>query len=342
MKKIFTWILIFCFVTIMPVKANANTTEYRNNTKLADIKANLDEYMEKVHPDLKPETQEYYDFVSEQLISGTDKVLASSPDYKFIHAYLTEYVIEYQNYLFDQNVAVNNMLENISETDFAYSSGLCTEYDGIGVRFNLSDDFLNQTIEDLTAKHSDNSALSNENEITPYSGSYSASSAVAYAHRYSKSSNSYYPYFPTGDCTNFVSQCIYAGGISMDGSSSASGIKDSTTKWYYNQAGSSYAATTSWVRAADFYTYMYNHASGRRAVANAYSVYLYSSVGDVVQLRDSLTGGIYHSVIISERQNSTAYFCAHTHNRDGINDGDDANVRVAFDDSANTYMIFKF
>ncbi len=41
--------------------------------------------------------------------------------------------------------------------------------------------------------------------------------AVVYANRYAENYNASYPTFD-GDCTNFVSQCVYAGGEAMVGS----------------------------------------------------------------------------------------------------------------------------
>ena len=41
--------------------------------------------------------------------------------------------------------------------------------------------------------------------------------AVVYANRYAESYNESYPTFDS-DCTNFVSQCVYAGGEAMVGS----------------------------------------------------------------------------------------------------------------------------
>jgi hypothetical protein len=45
-------------------------------------------------------------------------------------------------------------------------------------------------------------------------GSYDRERAVAYAHRYWDSANPAYPRF-NDDCTNFISQCLHAGGIPM-------------------------------------------------------------------------------------------------------------------------------
>ncbi len=50
------------------------------------------------------------------------------------------------------------------------------------------------------------------------SGGYDVSKAVAYAHQYYENYNPAYPNYNSsgGDCANFVSQCLYAGGLKQD------------------------------------------------------------------------------------------------------------------------------
>jgi len=50
------------------------------------------------------------------------------------------------------------------------------------------------------------------------SGGYDVSKAVAYAHQYYENYNPAYPDYNSsgGDCANFVSQCLYAGGVQQD------------------------------------------------------------------------------------------------------------------------------
>ena len=55
--------------------------------------------------------------------------------------------------------------------------------------------------------------------------------AVVYANRYAENYNASYPTFD-GDCTNFVSQCVYAGGEAMIGS--GTGVPSVTKKFMLN------------------------------------------------------------------------------------------------------------
>ena len=91
--------------------------------------------------------------------------------------------------------------------------------------------------------------------------------AVEYARTWALERNPLFPNFAGigGDCTNFVSQCLYAGKVPMSGkpASPYPGINSSTTKWYYtefNQLTSCDELNTSWCRVVDFNKYFTNKA----------------------------------------------------------------------------------
>lgn len=72
---------------------------------------------------------------------------------------------------------------------------------------------------------------------------YSRASAVKYALTYALHPNPEYRYFPlignsSGDCANFISQCLKAGGAPMDFNPSAS--------WWYNNQGTKDTKDDSW------------------------------------------------------------------------------------------------
>ncbi|AWI06515.1 amidase domain-containing protein [Clostridium drakei] len=78
---------------------------------------------------------------------------------------------------------------------------------------------------------------------------YSKSDSVKYALKYALNPNKKYRYFPliennSGDCSNFVSQCLYAGGAPM--------IFNSKNPWWYNNINQS----LSWTLAHSLYWYL--------------------------------------------------------------------------------------
>ena len=169
---------------------------------------------------------------------------------------------------------------------------------------------------------------------------YNREAAVSYARRWALGRNPAYMDYELwgGDCTNFVSQCIYAGGLAMNGSSASVGTVDSTSKWYCIYIKSTlgvrkYAITTSWIRVSDFNTYLGSLVS-KSTKTTLSSLISSCSAGDVVQLADKTTGTPYHSIIINAKGSSTAYFCGHTKNRSN------ADVKDYLDDSSDKFILF--
>ena len=116
---------------------------------------------------------------------------------------------------------------------------------------------------------------------------YNRTTAVAYARRWALSRNpAYYDFAKIGgDCTNFASQCIYAG----------AGIMNYTRVmgWYYN---SSYDRTPSWSGVE----YLYNFLVSNKGVGPYARVVSVEEAlpGDIVQL-GTASGDFYHSPVIT-------------------------------------------
>ena len=101
-----------------------------------------------------------------------------------------------------------------------------------------------------------------------------------------------------GDCTNFASQCIYAGSKVMN--------YTPVTGWYYN---SSSDRTASWTGV----TYLYNFLVGNRSVGPYAVVTDETGVqpGDIVQLGRK-EKGFYHSPVIVAVRGGRIYVAAHS------------------------------
>ncbi len=129
---------------------------------------------------------------------------------------------------------------------------------------------------------------------------YNRIAAVAYALKWANARNPKYYAFDKigGDCTNFVSQCVYAG----------SGVMNYTPTfgWYYISANDRAPAWTS----VDFF---YDFMTGNMNVGPFASVTDSENavLGDVVQLGNSL-GEFYHSLIITRKRGPRIYVTAHS------------------------------
>ncbi len=119
---------------------------------------------------------------------------------------------------------------------------------------------------------------------------YNREKAVAYAKKWAYSRNpKYYNYDKIGgDCTNFISQCIYAG----------SGIMNyNENGWYYKNANNK---SPSWTGVEFLYNFIVQNKGisifGKEVDDNQVDI------GDIIQL--SFDGNIYgHTLIIVNREN---------------------------------------
>ena len=116
---------------------------------------------------------------------------------------------------------------------------------------------------------------------------FNRTAAVAYARKWALGRNpSYYDFSGIGgDCTNFASQCIYAG----------AGVMNFTKVfgWYYR---SSYDRTPSWSGVEYLYNFLTNNTSvGPHAKVVSQSE---ARPGDIVQL-GTPSGDFYHSPVIT-------------------------------------------
>ena len=116
---------------------------------------------------------------------------------------------------------------------------------------------------------------------------YNREQAVLYAKRWALGRNPAYGDFTDlgGDCTNFVSQCLFAG----------SGVMNYTPTfgWYYNSMQSRAPAWT-----AVQYLYNFLTTNRSRAVFGYETSVENVQIGDVVQLGDE-NGTFYHTVFVT-------------------------------------------
>ncbi|MBE6597135.1 MAG: amidase [Ruminococcaceae bacterium] len=132
--------------------------------------------------------------------------------------------------------------------------------------------------------------------------------AVEYARRWANDRNPLFIDFTGrgGDCTSFVSQCVFAG----------SGIMNYTPTfgWYYVSPSDRAPA---WAGVDEFYDFLVgqpqfveeNGGTGPRGfeVTNASEI----EIGDVIQLANS-RGEFYHTLIISGFTDNDILICAHS------------------------------
>lgn len=137
---------------------------------------------------------------------------------------------------------------------------------------------------------------------------YNRQAAVDYAHRWAYERNPRYYDFHSigGDCTNFISQCIHAGGAPMN--------HTPVTGWYYNSVNDRAPA---WTGVEYLYRFLTGeHRTGPKGRAVDISQ---AEPGDVIQL-SFLQGRFGHSLLVVDAgQNpspNTLLVATHTYDAD--------------------------
>ncbi|MFD2370320.1 amidase domain-containing protein [Brevibacillus sp. GCM10020057] len=134
-------------------------------------------------------------------------------------------------------------------------------------------------------------------------GGYNRKSAVAYAMQYWNSHNPLYPRF-TDDCTNFISQCLYAGGIPMLFS------KEKGKGWWIRM-GKGGEWSWSWTVAHALYLLLKSGAAPMRAVSKSSPDQL--EPGDLICYDFDGDGRFQHNtIVVAKDANNMPLVNAHT------------------------------
>lgn len=172
------------------------------------------------------------------------------------------------------------------------------------------------------------------NQASVLAKTYNGQKAADYARQYALNPNTSYYDFGKVDCTNFVSQCVVAGGYSMrvnnDFKSKPNILKkyicDNGERFWYmkkvkRKVGYDYwQYSKSWSTVGGFYNYsMYHNGTAiikKYDVSNKKSLESLkknANVGDVLQINGNKE---QHSVMVTQKKNNTLYYSGHSEGRD--------------------------
>ncbi|MGN1208266.1 MAG: amidase domain-containing protein [Christensenellales bacterium] len=115
---------------------------------------------------------------------------------------------------------------------------------------------------------------------------YNRKKAVEYAKKYAFEYNNDFYNFTSigGDCTNFISQCLFAGGLEMDYSQNG---------WFYQ---SIYQRSPSWTSVEDLWNYGLKNRNIKLKQINMQDL----EIGDIIQFFDISRQKYYHCVIVTK------------------------------------------
>ena len=156
-----------------------------------------------------------------------------------------------------------------------------------------------------------------------YTGEYSVKNALNYAKKWWNGCNKNYHYYRTGDCANFVSQCLFAGGLhKMYGKGRKSGWHSYKsfkyflfiryTYWDISESWCLVKGLQTWLIHEMHYTMHLIHSKSdlKKKIKNG-SI----KPGAVVFMSTSYNGKLSHVVIVGRVTKNNAYYYAHTSNR---------------------------
>ncbi len=143
---------------------------------------------------------------------------------------------------------------------------------------------------------------------------YNRNKAVGYALKYALSPNPEFRYFSStlnagGDCTNFISQCLLAGGAEM--------VYDNNPWWYNHNNLSSTMDDTwslSWSIAHSLYwNIMRNSVENKKGIkAQILSAASMLELGDIIFYEND-ENRIFHSTIVTDYNNGSPLVSQHTY-----------------------------
>ncbi len=198
------------------------------------------------------------------------------------------------------------------------------ETDGFSKLPKETDDTDNHHVSPADVKTPDDCLVTDKN---PTDG-YDVIKAVEYARKYALQANPAYPVFEN-NCTNFVSQCLVAGGISMEGSKEVSTSKRLTVsggkKDWFSTAETKengmphYGTSSNFINTDDFISYItevrgYPLSSYENTYDGKLSCYEAMASGDVIILYAS-DGTVAHLGLITGIGDMNAYYCGNTTGR---------------------------
>ncbi len=156
------------------------------------------------------------------------------------------------------------------------------------------------------------------NYVDPSGHKYSVNQAVKYALKWANSRNKKYKKH-RNDCTNFVSQCVNAGGKKMNKPKCwplDKNILDTTKFWAvksFRAIVTTWKETSSWIGVNDFYTYWKKHNASLQFCSSIKELQKKAKLGDVVQLHNSKKW--HHSIIITAGKKGSWKYSAHSKQR---------------------------
>jgi hypothetical protein len=142
--------------------------------------------------------------------------------------------------------------------------------------------------------------VSADGSVLALAAGYNYTAMADYARRWALSYNPAYRWFAE-DCTNFVSQALYAGGWQM-----TSGAYNDNRNWWYNFLNQSYP----WAGAQNWGDFAWWYSRRTTMLSNVYDM----GLADVLQIDQERNGSKDHTMMVTRVAGSERYLSYHSQN----------------------------
>lgn len=313
--------------------------------------ANSDSVDTKLYERIKSHVNENYSTLSEfEKLELTDEIYLEKTDPKY---YIEDsYIRSISNNNVDESYdivmneekyivsLINDLLDKNSSTsldNWKFNLSFLKEnYDEISDISDINLDYVNSYINAyeivLLLEDEPNERLNFDSlESKSMYSSYLAHYAVEYASDYYRNYNPNYPDWGGygGDCANFVSQCLHAGGKRMRGTPGSSSSAQDFRNWFSVGSTTNTSNVSSTWRGADAFRHYWQSNSTSYKKFNSFSLSAvdYGRVGDTVTLLNS-NGRGYHTLIIIGFSSSDLIMAQHSSSRYDVRLSDKSNFII--------------
>lgn len=323
MKKISIFLLVLMIIVSFSLTVTANKSQIYNCDK---IYKGVVSHVNKIYEDLNDEEKdelikELYEEKSESYKEKGEIKLETSSFASQTNAIDEAYknVMDEENYIvnlinkqgeetslnkweFNLNYLKDNYdaIKNIPNINLSYVDSYIEAYEWQLLSKNMPDEKVNKKVSSLTAART---------------SSYEHSKAVEYAEKYYSDYNTDYPDWRPygGDCANFVSQCLYAGGKSMKGTPGSTSEATDWSNWFSKGSSTNTKNVSStWRGANAFKSYWQNNATAYKKFTKVDSdSWNFGYKGDAISLLNS-NGRAYHTMLIFDYDYPDFVLAAHS------------------------------
>jgi hypothetical protein len=318
--------LSFILTSIIGLSSQASAkTENPDNDYATEIYQDIASYVDEIYTNMSEEektklVEDLYEEKSDIKFIAKSKVNSTESDAEIDEAY--EKIMKEENYIVD---LINGFGESTNINNWKFNlKYLKDNRDTIKNKDDANLEYINSYVEayewvklneDMPEQKVSQKAMSITTAAKVMATSYSYSDAVSYANKYYKSYNSSYPDWNSvgGDCANFISQCLYAGGKSMVGTPGTTQAADNFANWFSKGTSQNVKNVSSTWRGADaFRNYWQTNATSYKKFTSVDSnSFAYGYKGDAISLLNS-NGRAYHTMIIVDYSSPDFTLAAHT------------------------------